>query len=67
MSVNDNKIVEILDKYEDTMRKAGAFLLEVDENELFITDSCEGVDMVQLDKDMCNKLADLFRELSDTL
>jgi len=67
MKVNENKIMEILNKYEDTIRSTGAFFLEIDENKLCITDSCEGVDMVPLNKNMCASLADLFRELGDSL
>lgn len=65
MRINENKIIEILNKYEGTMRKAGAFILEVDDNELLITDSCEGVDMVPLNKDMCFQLSELFKELGN--
>jgi len=67
MKINENKIMEILEKYEDTIRSTGAFFIEVDEDELSITDACEGVDMMPLDKDMCFKLADLFKELGESL
>ena len=67
MKINENKIMEILEKYEDTIRSTGAFFIEVDENELSITDACEGVDMIPLDKDLCSKLSELFKELGESL
>lgn len=67
MKIDENKIQSILNKYDSTIRKAGAFLIELDENELLITDSCEGVDMNPLTKDLCLKLSDLFRELGENL
>lgn len=67
MRIDENKIMEILNKYEGTMRKAGAFLLEFDDNELIITDSSEGVDMVPLNKDLCFQLGELFKELGEAL
>jgi hypothetical protein len=42
-------------------------LIELDNNELLITDSCEGIDMQPLDKELCFKLSDLFRELGESL
>lgn len=67
MKIDDNKIQEILDKYDNVIRKAGAFLIELDGKELMITDSCEGVDMQPLNKELCFKLSDLFRELGECL
>ena len=67
MKVDVNKIMEILKKYEDAVRSAGAFYLEVDDNEVCITDSCEGIDIVPLDKDLCFKLSELFKELGENL
>jgi len=67
MKANENNIVKILNKYDKTIRSAGAFLLEVEDEELYITDSCEGVDMVPLNKELCEKLSNLFQELSDQL
>lgn len=67
MKIDENKIQAILDKYDNTLRKAGAFLIELDNRELLITDSCEGVDMVPLNKELCFKLSDMFRELGENL
>jgi len=67
MKMDENKIEKILNKYNSTIRSAGAFFLEVDENELFITDSCEGIDMVPLNKEMCLELSGMFRELGESL
>lgn len=67
MRINEDQIMSIINKYEDAVRNAGAFLLEIDENVLCITDSCEGVDMVPLNKEMCFKLSELFRELGENL
>lgn len=67
MKINENKILEILEKYEDTIRSTGAFFLEVDEEELAITDACEGVEMMPMDKEMCFKLSELFKELGENL
>ncbi|MDF2541414.1 MAG: hypothetical protein K0S47_1132 [Herbinix sp.] len=67
MKMNENKIMGILDKYDDVIRSTGAFFLEVDDNEVCITDSCEGVDLIPLNKDMCSKLAALFQELGENL
>jgi flagellar motor component MotA len=67
MKANENDIVKIISKYDKTIRNAGAFLLEVEDDELYITDSCEGVDMILLNKELCEKLSDLFKELSDKL
>ncbi len=67
MKIDEKKISEILNKYDRTIRDAGAFFLEVDDQELTITDSCEGVDLIALDKDMCRKLSALFLELSEQL
>lgn len=67
MKIDDTKIMKILNKYEGTMRKTGAFLLEIDEDELIITDSCEGMDMVPLNKELCHQLSDLFKELGEAL
>ena len=67
MKIDENKIIKILSKYNATMKKTGAFLLEVDDNELLITDSCEGVDLVPLNKDLCVQLSELFKELSEAL
>ncbi|MDF2945112.1 MAG: hypothetical protein K0S01_3970 [Herbinix sp.] len=67
MKINEDKILKILDKYEDTIRKTGAFFLEIDEDELMITDACEGVDMIPLNKEFCLKLSELFKELGDSL
>jgi hypothetical protein len=65
--MDEKKIQAILNKYDGVIRKAGAFFIEVDDKELTITDSCEGIDMVPLNKDMCNKLSELFRELGESL
>jgi len=67
MKIDENKILKILEKYEDTIRSTGAFFIEVDEEELTITDACEGVDMMPLDKEKCFKLAELFKELGESL
>lgn len=67
MKMDENKIEALLNKYNSTIRKAGAFFLEVDEKELFITDSCEGIDMVPLNKEMCLELSNMFRELGENL
>jgi hypothetical protein len=67
MKINEKKITEILNKFDKTIRDTGAFFLEVDEQELTITDSCEGVDLVPLNKEMCQKLSALFQELSEQL
>jgi hypothetical protein len=67
MKIDEGKILKIMNKYDKTVESTGAFLLEIDDGALYITDSCEGVDMVQLDKDKCFKLADLFRELGENL
>ena len=67
MNVDEKKIQAILNKYDSAVRKAGAFLIELDDEELLITDSCEGVDLVPLNKELCLKLSDLFRELGDSL
>ena len=67
MNVDDKKMQAILNKYDKAIRKAGAFLIEVDDKELLITDSCEGIDLVPLDKELCLKLSELFRELGENL
>ena len=67
MNVDEKKMQAILNKYDKAIRKAGAFLIEVDDKELLITDSCEGIDMVPLDKELCQKLSELFRELGENL
>jgi predicted nucleic acid-binding protein len=67
MKINEDKIMEILERYEDTIRSTGAFFIEIDDNELSITDACEGVDMMPLDKNICYKLSELFKELGDSL
>lgn len=67
MKINENKIMEVLDKYDDAIRSAGAFFIEVDDNEVFITDSCEGIDMIPLDKELCMKLSQMFKELGESL
>lgn len=67
MKINENKIMEILDKYDEAIRSAGAFFIEVDGNEVFITDSCEGIDMMPLDKELCMKLSQMFKELGESL
>lgn len=67
MKIDDTKIMKILNKYEAAMRKTGAFLLEIDEDELIITDSCEGMDMVPLNKELCLQLSNLFKELGEAL
>ncbi|MDF2485245.1 MAG: hypothetical protein K0R46_1413 [Herbinix sp.] len=67
MKVDEKKIQSILNKYDGAIRNAGAFLIEVDDNELTITDSCEGIDMIPLSKELCIKLSDLFRELGENL
>ncbi len=67
MKIDEGKILKIMNKYDKTVESTGAFLLEIDDGALYITDSCEGVDMVQLDKDKCFKLAELFRELGENL
>ncbi len=65
--MDEKKIEAILNKYDGSIRKAGAFLIEVDDKELLITDSCEGIDLIPLDKDLCHKLSELFRELGENL
>lgn len=65
--MNEKKIMSILDKYNGTVKKAGAFFLEVDDKELCITDSCEGIDMIPLNKELCKKLSELFQELAENL
>ena len=65
--MDEKKIQTILNKYDGTIRKAGAFLIEVDDNELLITDSCEGIDLIPLNKELCLKLSELFRELGESL
>ncbi len=65
MKVDEKKMQAILNKYDGAIRKAGAFLIEVDEKELLITDSCEGIDLIPLDKELCFKLSELFRELGE--
>lgn len=67
MNINEKKITVILNKYDKVIRDTGAFLLEVDDQELTITDSCEGVDVIPLNKAMCQKLSALFQELSEQL
>lgn len=67
MNVDEKKMQAILNKYDKAIRKAGAFLIEVDDKELLITDSCEGIDLVPLDKELCQKLSELFRELGENL
>ncbi|MHB8129471.1 MAG: hypothetical protein ACYDEX_10770 [Mobilitalea sp.] len=67
MKINEDKIMEILEKYEDAIRSTGAFFLEIDDDILTITDACEGVDMIPVDKDMCFKLSELFKELGECL
>lgn len=67
MKIDESKILKIMNKYDKTVESTGAFLLEIDDGSLYITDSCEGVDMVELDKDKCFKLADMFRELGENL
>ncbi len=67
MKINEKKISEILNKYDKTIRDTGAFYLEVDDQELTITDSCEGVDLIPLNKELCLKLSGLFQELADNL
>ncbi len=67
MKINEKKTSEILNKYDKIIRETGAFFLEVDDQELTITDSCEGVDLIPLDKAMCLKLSALFQELSEQL
>jgi hypothetical protein len=67
MNVDEKKIQAILNKYDGAIRKAGAFLIEVDDQEVLITDSCEGIDLIPLDKDLCLKLSELFRELGENL
>ncbi len=67
MKIDENKILKIMNKYDKTVESTGAFLLEIDDGVLYITDSCEGVDMVQLDKEKCFRLADMFRELGENL
>jgi len=67
MKIDEKKIIEILDRYDDTIRRTGAFFLEVDDNELTITDSCEGIDLVPLNKEKCMKLSELFKELAENL
>lgn len=66
MKMNEKKVMDILNKYENVVRSTGAFFLEIDENELCITDACEGVDMIPLNKEMCIKLANLFQELGES-
>ena len=65
--MDEGKIMKILNKYEGTMRKAGAFLIEVEENEVIITDSCEGIDLVPLNRELCGQLSKLFQELGEAL
>ncbi len=67
MNVDEKKVQAILNKYDGAIRKAGAFLIEVDDKEILITDSCEGIDLMPLDKDLCFKLSELFRELGESL
>lgn len=67
MKVDEKKIQAILNKYDGAIRSAGAFMIEVDDKELCITDSCEGIDMIPLNKELCNKLSELFRELGENL
>lgn len=67
MRIDESKILKIMNKYDKIVESTGAFLLEIDDGALYITDSCEGVDMVQLDKDKCLKLAELFTELAENL
>jgi len=67
MNINEDKIMEILEKYEDAIKSTGAFFLEIDDDVLTITDACEGVDMMPVDKDMCFKLSELFKELGECL
>ena len=67
MKINEDKILEILEKYEDAIRSTGAFFLEIDDDVLTITDACEGVDIIPVDKDMCLKLSELFKELGECL
>ncbi len=67
MKINENKIMGIIEKYEDVIRSTGAFFLEVDDEELAITDACEGIDMMPLDKEMCFHLSELFKELGESL
>ncbi len=67
MNVDEKRVQAILNKYDGAIRKAGAFLIELDEKELLITDSCEGIDLVPLNKELCLKLSELFRELGDCL
>ena len=67
MNVDEKRVQAILNKYDGAIRKAGAFLIELDEKELLITDSCEGIDLVPLNKELCHKLSELFRELGDCL
>ena len=67
MNIDEKKIQAILNKYDGAIRKAGAFLIEVDDNELLITDSCEGIDLNPLNKELCHKLSELFRELGESL
>jgi len=67
MKINEDKIMEILEKYEDAIKSTGAFFLEIDDDVLTITDACEGVDMMPVDKDMCFKLSELFKELGECL
>ncbi len=65
--MDEKKIQAILNKYDGAIRKAGAFLIELDDKELLITDSCEGIDMVPLNRDLCLKLSALFQELGDNI
>ena len=67
MKINEDKIMEILEKYEAAIKSTGAFFLEIDDDVLTITDACEGVDMIPVDKDMCFKLSELFKELGECL
>ena len=67
MRIDESKILKIMKQYDKIVESTGAFLLEIDDGALYITDSCEGVDMVQLDKDKCLKLAELFTELAENL
>lgn len=67
MKLNENKIMAVLKKYDSAIRNAGAFFIEVDDNELFITDSCEGIDMNPLDKKLCMELSAMFKELGESI
>lgn len=67
MSINENTIMDILNKYDKIVRSTGAFLLEIDDNKLCITDSCEGIELVPLNKETCFKLSEMFKELGESL